>query len=97
MLTDLYPVPVGSQRFSVLTHLGRPHAERVNVEAANEMGPSVSSDFDLEAAFVMLLFTAGVELAAAALSQQTADTLHLSFGAPLPPLVNRVAHGGHRN
>jgi hypothetical protein len=87
---------VCSQRFSVLTHLLRPHTERVNVETANGMGASTSPDFDLEAAFVVFLFAAGVVLAAAVQPEQAADSFRLSFGVPLPLLlVSRVIHGGH--
>jgi hypothetical protein len=93
VLTDLYLIPVCSQGFSVLTHLLRPHAERVNVETANVMGASIFPDFDLKAAPVMFLFAVGVVVAAAVLSEQAADSLRLSFGVPLP--ASRVAHGGH--
>jgi hypothetical protein len=79
----------------MLTHLRRPNAERVNVETANVMGASTFPDFDLEAAFVVFLFTAGVVLAAAVLSEQAADSFRLSFGVPLLLPVSRVAHGGH--
>ncbi|TDC84284.1 hypothetical protein E1193_05975 [Micromonospora sp. KC606] len=50
-------------------------------------------DCDLEAAFVVFLFAAGVVLVAAVLSEQAADSFRLSFGVPLPLLVSRVAHG----
>jgi hypothetical protein len=83
-----------SQRFSVLTHLLRPHAERVNVETAHVMGAATFPGFDLEAAFVVFLFAAGVVFVAAVLAEQTADSFRLSFGVPLPLLVSRVAHGG---
>jgi hypothetical protein len=59
VLADLYLVPMRSQRFSVLTHLRRPHAERVNVETANVMGASPLPDLDQKAAFVVFLFAAG--------------------------------------
>ncbi|MFC0030186.1 hypothetical protein ACFFMM_11715 [Micromonospora chaiyaphumensis] len=76
-------------------HLLRLYAERVNVETAHVMGAATFPDFDLEAAFVVFLFAAGVVLSAAVLSEQTADSFRLSFGVPLPVLVSRVAHGGH--
>lgn len=95
MLTDLYAVPVRSQRFSVLTHLRRPHAERVDVETANVVRASISSGLDLEAAFVVFVLAAGVIVAAAVLSEQAADSFRLSFGVALPLLVSPVTHGGH--
>ncbi|TDC81139.1 hypothetical protein E1193_15645 [Micromonospora sp. KC606] len=79
----------------MLTHLLRPHAERVNVETSHVMRAATFPDFNLEPAFVVFLFTAGVGLTAAVLAEQTADSFRLSSGVPLPPLASRVAHGGH--
>jgi hypothetical protein len=77
----------------MLTHLLRPHAQRVNVETANMMRASTFPDLDRKAAFVVLLFAAGVVLVATVLSEQAANSLRLPFGVPL--LASHVAHGGH--
>ena len=89
-------VPVCSQRFSVLPHLRRPHAEGIDDETPNSMWASTFPDVDLEAAFVVFIFEAGVVLATAVLLEQVADSVRFSLSVPpFTLLVSRVVHGGH--
>ncbi len=60
------------------------------------MGASAFPDVDLEAALVVLIFDAGIVLAAAVLLKQTADSVRFSLGGPpFTLLISRVVHGRH--